>query len=367
MDYRRWSEPSIRFINEKEVLAASVALPLVCVALVGTRFYVRRHQETSLGIDDWLLALGVLMIIGIGVCFITGQQLGVVGHPTPTPSGTASPEEYMRYMGSQGKIEFAIQVLTCFSHGSIKTSIIFFARRIFVSHRYSPFDRASWILIILSIAWSATFLAIVIFSCGKNLPLRWAPIQSVDGQECGISKPQEALVISDFILDFFIIILPIPSVWSLNMSWGKKLAVTGMFLVGIMSLAASTAQLVIYFLVLYHSDRSGIDMNEAVTTMLWLSMIENSVAAIASCLPTLTVLAKGTRLRNFSYRLSSGVSHSGWLPLWKTHSGSRRRLQPSANNSNDISYPIGSINFRDRRQIQIINQQAFIRKDESFV
>ncbi|KAI0835941.1 hypothetical protein F5Y06DRAFT_299041 [Hypoxylon sp. FL0890] len=364
MDHRRWTEPSVKFITETGFLTAGIGLPILCIALLGMRFYVRRHQETSLGVDDWLLAIGVLMITGIGICFIIGQQIGVLGHPTPAPSGTITPKAYIQYVGSQGKIEFAIQILTCFSHGLIKTSIIFFSRRIFVSYTHSPFDWASWILVILSIAWSVTFLASVLFSCGKKISLRWTLVQSMDVPDCDVSRPQEALVIWDFLLDFLIIMLPIPSIWSLNMSWGKKLAVTGMFLVGLMSLAASTAQLVIFFLVLYQGHGSGIDMNQAIITMLWLSMVENSVAAIASCLPMLTVLVKGTRVRNFSYRLSSGVGHSGWLPLWKTNSGTRRRLRPSADNSNNTSYAIDFVNFRDRRQIQIINQQVFLRKDE---
>ncbi|KAI0096821.1 hypothetical protein F4776DRAFT_658606 [Hypoxylon sp. NC0597] len=367
MDHRRWSDTSVRIITEKDVLSAGITLPLICIALVGVRFYVRRHQETPLAIDDWLIAIGVLMLTGIGICFIIGEQLGAWGHLTADPSGAITPKTYAENLGSEGKIEFAIQILTAFAHGCVKSSIIFFSRRIFVSRRGSPFDWASRILIISSIAWSIACLGTVIFSCGKNVSLRWAPVQSMDASRCDVSKPQEALIISDFILDIMIIILPIPSVWSLNMSWGKKLAVTGMFLVGLMSLAASTSQLVIYFLVYYQTHVFGIDINGAVITILWLNMLENSAAAIASCLPSFTVLVKGTRFRNFSYRLSSGVGHSGWLPLWKTNSGSRRPPQPRADDLDNHSYAIGSISFKDSRQLQVINQQVFLRKDESHV
>ncbi|KAI1139334.1 hypothetical protein F5Y05DRAFT_424960 [Hypoxylon sp. FL0543] len=368
MNQPRWSEPSVQFVTGTEVLSAAIILPLVCIALVGMRFYVRRRQETFLGIDDWLLAIGVLMITGMGVCFIIGQQLGVLGRPTPpAPSNPTAPDEYLQFLGSQNKIKFAIQILICFAHGLVKTSIICFSRRIFVRSTLSSFNLASWILVILAVAWSTTFLVLVWFSCGKNISLHWEPVQSIDLPGCEVSKPQEALVISDFLLDFLIIIHPIPSIWSLNMSWGKKLAVTGMFLIGLMSFAASTAQLVIYFLVLYRGPGLGIDMNEAITTMLWLSMVENSVATIASCLPMLTVLAKGPRVRNFSYRLSSGIGHSGWLPLWKANSGVGRRIQPSADNPDVASYAIESINFRDSRQIQIINQHLVLQKDDQSV
>ncbi|OTA55898.1 hypothetical protein K449DRAFT_438465 [Hypoxylon sp. EC38] len=369
MDHRRWLESSIRLVTEKEVLSAGIVLPLVCIALAGVRFSVRRHQESPLAVDDWLIAIGVVMITGMGICFIIGVKLGAWDHPTTNLSGTRTPKPYVEDLGSQGEIEFAIEILTCLAHGCVKTSIVFFSRRIFLRRKGSSFDWASWILIILSAAWAITFLGLVIFDCGKNVSFHWAPIQSIDGSHCDISKSQEALIISDFILDISIIILPIPSVWSLNMSWGKKLAVTGMFLVGLLSLVASTSQLVIYFLVSYHAHKYGIDINDTAITILWLSMLENSLAAIASCLPSLNLLAKGTRFRNFSYRLSSGVSHSGWLPLWKTNSANRKQPQPQpcADDLDNSSYPIGSINFRDRRQIQIINQQVFLRKDEPVV
>ena len=87
-----WSELPFHLVTPRQVLAAGFTLPLVCLFLVCMRFYTRRIQKSPLGIDDWLIALGVIMLTGMGACLITGERLGVMGYPTPVPDGTLATE-----------------------------------------------------------------------------------------------------------------------------------------------------------------------------------------------------------------------------------------------------------------------------------
>ena len=51
---------SVPYVNASHTLSLGAALPAVCIMIVAMRFYVRRHQRTSVSIDDWLI-LGALV------------------------------------------------------------------------------------------------------------------------------------------------------------------------------------------------------------------------------------------------------------------------------------------------------------------
>ena len=42
------------YVNEQSVLAVGIIFTILSVAVVCTRFYVRRQKKSGLGIDDWL-------------------------------------------------------------------------------------------------------------------------------------------------------------------------------------------------------------------------------------------------------------------------------------------------------------------------
>lgn len=50
-------------------------------------------------------------------------------------------------------------------------------------------------------------------------------------------------------------------IWQLNMSMKRKVSLTGIFLIGMMSLAASIARMAIYLTVLYQGYSAGYDIN----------------------------------------------------------------------------------------------------------
>ncbi|KAI1805808.1 hypothetical protein F4811DRAFT_551464 [Daldinia bambusicola] len=281
----QWLQLPFDLVSPAEAISAGIILPIAYIALVGVRFHASKLQKASLGIDDWLIAIGVV--------FITGM------------------------------IQFAFQFLMCFAYGFVKASIIFFCRRIFVGHKGSTFDWASKGCLFLVIFWSVGFLMGLTFGCGKEVELQWAPLQVLEEAGCDGVTPEEAMVISDFILDLLIIILPLPATWSLSMSTKGKLALTGIFLIGLTSVAASAARMAIYLTVLYQGYSAGYDINRTATTMLWWSMLEVSLASMVACLPTLSFLGKTAGMQKLFYRLGSVPSFtSSWKP-WGISSKSK--------------------------------------------
>ncbi|RYP73134.1 hypothetical protein DL771_003770 [Monosporascus sp. 5C6A] len=150
------------------------------------------------------------------------------------------------------------------------------------------------------------------------------------------------MVISDLILDLVILLLPLPSIWNLSMAAGRKLAVTGIFLVGMMSVVASIFRLAIYLTVLYKGYGAGYDINRTATTMLWWSMLEGALAAIAACLPTLSFLFKDVSIWQLFSRLRSISGLSGSWRLSGNGSNSREKLPPSLGSHSDTIGPVDS-------------------------
>jgi hypothetical protein len=61
-------------VDPGEVIAAGVVFPVVGLATVALRFYVRKVQKASWGLDDWLILPASILLCGMGACLITGRE-----------------------------------------------------------------------------------------------------------------------------------------------------------------------------------------------------------------------------------------------------------------------------------------------------
>jgi len=91
----------------------------------------------------------------------------------------------------------------------IKLSIVFFYRRIFLGRAFTV---TSWVIIILVIAWGVSFSIAVITGCGQNLTAWWSSL-AFAGLKCvKLFDLLLAFSVSDVIIDFVLLIVPIPLV-----------------------------------------------------------------------------------------------------------------------------------------------------------
>ena len=57
------------------VIATAIVLPLLASVAVCLRFYVRiRLTPTHVGIDDWLIAMSCILVLGMGALQIAGTS-----------------------------------------------------------------------------------------------------------------------------------------------------------------------------------------------------------------------------------------------------------------------------------------------------
>ena len=140
-----------------------------------------------------------------------------MGLPTPTPpSNLTTADEILYYVDPTTvlleKIEFAYQILMMIAYGSIKLSIIFFYRRIFVPQRGTVFDIVCTVTIVVVFLWTLAFILMIIFPCGALLWPNWGSTGDQLALCPIIFTSEYGLVVSDLILDFWVILLPLPLV-----------------------------------------------------------------------------------------------------------------------------------------------------------
>ena len=91
--------------------------------------------------------------------------------------------------------------------GLVKLAFLLFFRRVFVTGKTrSRFSVVTLIMLVLVIAWTTAFFLGVLFACGVDFSAWW------EGTSCPQLSFEKGFIISDFLVDLLILILPIPVV-----------------------------------------------------------------------------------------------------------------------------------------------------------
>lgn len=146
------------------------------------------------------------------------------------------------------KLYFAIGFLLTLALAFTKLSAVFFYRRVLCTGPYAQwFHIATIVTIIIVACWLVTFEILAGLECGTHFSALW---DGTYAEYCSYSFPYlYGLAVSDFLLDVWILILPIPVVsriWniinhvspatdgsqiiSLHLAPWKKLSIIGVFL-----------------------------------------------------------------------------------------------------------------------------------------
>jgi hypothetical protein len=135
-------------------------------------------------------------------------------------------------------------------------------------------------------AWSTAFCLGTVFQCGTNWRLNFAPIGMFLTECSNTLDMLSAFAATDILTDFIIMFMPVPMIWSLQMAVKKKLAITGMFTVGLFVVGAGIARLYVYLITSYEKESNPDFIADFTLFLLW-SDIEANVAVVSASLPTL--------------------------------------------------------------------------------
>jgi hypothetical protein len=142
-----------------------------------------------------------------------------------------SPDTLARDAGVDQTL-YAGQLSQICAIGLAKISVLLFYRRIF---RGTLFNVATWTVIGLVAAWMVAFFFANLLEC---LPISEAFVNAPGlggNPKCINAIPMYlAQVYSDVVLDVLILAIPIPLVWKLHLPMQQRLAILGIFLLGMM-------------------------------------------------------------------------------------------------------------------------------------
>ncbi|MCJ1308627.1 hypothetical protein MMC25_002280 [Agyrium rufum] len=290
------NELKIPFVYAGEVVSAAVVLPLLGMTVVGLRFWQRSSKRHKIGVDDWMILLALFPVVGMSICLIYGTAKHAIGYKSPPyPIQLASPKltEFNETTPEQTivfKMDWIIWILMIPANGLIKLSALVMYRRIFVIIKYSAFDICTIAMIVVCSLWTSGFWLAQIFGCGSGFYKPFGPLRDV--ASCDTNTRLSALMITDLITDILVWCLPIPVVWSLNMSIIRRLGIVGVMSMAALSLAAAIIRLIVQLEITGHGYFATADVNLTLTILLYWSLLESSIGLVASCLPTLHAMTK---------------------------------------------------------------------------
>ncbi|KAH3966488.1 hypothetical protein HBH70_183480 [Parastagonospora nodorum] len=304
---------SYTYVNVNSCLYTSIALLTLAVVAVFARIALRaRTARKAIDIawgkhlDDLFCLLALVPTIGVSVVLIYGAKKGIVGsHNDPTNIEGWIMETTPTLVILE-KLVYIIFIMQPLALGLTKLAFLFFYRRIFVT---SGFQWTSLVFIILTIGFTLAFFFGFVFDCRLNFAANWGSLASIS-ENCPFGF-QATIIFTciDAALDFFILILPLPWIWRLQMPTVRKIQLIFVFLLGGFAVGAALVRMVICIKQGTPSD--GLTM---VTIMgmptydiigitshgLFWTMVETNIALIACCLPTLrpilSLAAFGTAL-----------------------------------------------------------------------
>ncbi|KAL4912009.1 hypothetical protein BDW62DRAFT_36017 [Aspergillus aurantiobrunneus] len=276
------------------VITISILFPVLGTLTVLLRFYARKRTKVAPWVDDWLTLPALLMEYILAALLVWGATTGSLGGLLPPPT-VPGPDGYLFSTSDEQirlqQIQYFADIAAILAFGFTKLSILYFYCGIFCSRRTTrtPFQVATMFMIVLVIVWTLVFGFGAIFLCGAHPENAWAPV-AVVAEKCSLQLPLlEGYAISDFILDVFIWLMPLPRIWALNMLLRKKLALALVFIVGLLAIAASATRMAIYIDQVVNAFAES-DGETLITYLLFWTMVECGLGVIVICLPALRPL-----------------------------------------------------------------------------
>jgi hypothetical protein len=204
---------AVRAPSPSLVIAAGAAWPPICAAAVILRFYTRRTFKMKLLLDDWLTIPALILTTGMGATLISGVALKALAYPTPAPANPAEALSHSSFqLQTTRQVLWALELLQIPALACVKLSFISFYRRIFCTGHGRIFNIATIVMNVTIIAWTLAFFFALLFACRLKFAAWWTSVEALSTECVNSLDLENAFAISDFIMDLFVYVLPIPVV-----------------------------------------------------------------------------------------------------------------------------------------------------------
>ncbi|CAD6584913.1 MAG: hypothetical protein ASARMPREDX12_001790 [Alectoria sarmentosa] len=282
-----------------KMYALATVLSLLAIMATVLRFYARRMKQASLSWDDYMILPALLFTIGTAVCMFVGTAIGNLGqHTGIEEDGTPVFDHRLRVFE---QIVLATQLTSTLTFGFTKISVLLFYKRIFKGTFVKP---SVWTMIAVVLIWTVAFFFANLFQCWP-LWIDWTGFGSTVDNCIDTNAMYLAQAWSDVLTDLIILTLPLPCIWIMQLPVRHKVAVSGMFLLGGLTVGAGIAKLVVFNKVVQEMYVGFVDISYMNTPMVYWPMVESSIGIVGACLPLLRPLFVGASSNGFMRSLKS--------------------------------------------------------------
>ncbi|KAI0535951.1 hypothetical protein GGR58DRAFT_477175 [Xylaria digitata] len=279
-----------------------VTLPIVVVAL---RFQVKTKSNPRIFWDDWIILLALVSCIIYAVFVIIGVAAGGLGRPLKRDAaGEPIYDDTFFIFQRVSYVTNAIQILAL---GPTKLAVLLFYRRIFSVERHG-FNTISIALIVLVTIWTIAFFFTNIFTYTPVSDMWTKPPGEAHHTFTHVTRMYNAQCFADMALDAIIITLPLPQIWKLQMNTRLKIQISGLFLLGLITIGASAARAVIQYGVAAEFDTGNPDQTYYLAHGIYWALIEVSLGIVAASLPLLRPIGQIYSIRNLIFFSTKALS-----------------------------------------------------------
>lgn len=130
------------------------------------------------------------------------------------------------------KAFLAVTLLSTVALCLIKLSCLWFYKRTFWHGSNRPVRYALAALGGLVLVWGVGFFFALLFACDTHFDYLWTTLENQLKCPADLTKISLSLPVSDFLMDVILLVFPLPLIWKLRLSRAKKMALSGIFVLG---------------------------------------------------------------------------------------------------------------------------------------
>ncbi|KAE8154233.1 hypothetical protein BDV25DRAFT_136158 [Aspergillus avenaceus] len=224
------------------IIAVDVLLIVLTTAFTTLRFYSRQLRKGTLFPEDYLYLVALVFFHGLCWVSIAINVKGFAHHiwdldPQQTTTvlkvGVTLYTDFMPKLTTRRnhQMTFASSVLYAVSLGLVKISICWSVARIFSTPRTVL---GAYVLMAITALWVVANITISFVVC-RPVGMNWGDL-TPDGHCGNLMVSYTILSIFDLVVDLFILILPIPTLWSLGMPTATRVGLILVFSFGVLTM-----------------------------------------------------------------------------------------------------------------------------------
>ncbi|GAP85606.1 putative integral membrane protein [Rosellinia necatrix] len=251
----------------------TIVFTILDLIFVFLRFWSARLIGRRIQLDDYFILVSLASALALDGVVVWAVFVGHIGH----------------YQTELSTSEIAVSLKTIpaayvtwtTGTAAFKLSVLFLYQRIFTTKAIKIW---SYTLIALTVGYWISFLVVFLTTCTPDISQLWNPRPGGFCRDLNIG--QLGSVSTNLAIDVFVIILPMPFLWNLQMRMRNKVAVTMIFSLGLITIA-----IMIWRIVDLVSNKD-VDFIYNEPTLALTTTLEMWLCIIIACFPTLGPIGK---------------------------------------------------------------------------